>query len=235
MSKKRAKKSDVVKMLVREEEMVNKEVSEFYPDGLCVLANMNSAPGKDPFAQFISTEKKEQSTQIFTEEEMQEKCLQIRDNVKNGKCDNIEMNFIDGVLRFNGKKYEFGSTLIKIRAMNVSEPVFLHIKSGDAVSSLVFIGGTDMQAFLVTKNNENKTSFVRLEELHLLSICENSTPEREIGLMVSYSWITAKVHSSIIMGYNLDPVKNLLLAESLRPKNTEEEKAVKEMGDEENG
>lgn len=229
MKKIKEKKSKVSKMIDKEERMVKKEVSEFYTDD--IRADMKLASDEDPFAGILSSVKKEQSTQGFTEEEMQEKCFQIRNNVKDCKPDNIEINFVEGVLRFKGNKYELGSTVVKAVAMEDSKTVYLHIKKGDAVSSLVFLGGDDAQAFLVTKD-DNKTLFTRLTEFHLLSISESSTPEREIGLMVSYSWITAKVYSGIIMGNSLDPIKNLLLSESFISEGTEDQKSmIEEEGD----
>lgn len=229
MAKRKEKKSGAVKALKKEQEMVNQVTSKFYPDGM--LADIKSASDEDPFAQILSTVKKEQSTQGFTEEEMQEKCFQIRNNVKDCKPDNIEINFVEGALRVRGNKYDLGSTAVKAVAMDDSKTVYLHIKKGDAVSSLVFLGGDDAQAFLVTKDN-NKTLFTRLTEFHLLSISESSTPEREIGLMVSYSWITAKVYSGIIMGNSLDPIKNLLLSESFISEGTEDQKSmIEEEGD----
>ncbi|MBD5461966.1 MAG: hypothetical protein HDR24_02725 [Lachnospiraceae bacterium] len=231
MGKKKEKKSIALKMLEKEQKMVDQEISEFYPDG--IRADIESLSDEDPFARILSTVKKEQSTQIFTEEEMQEKCFQIRSNVKESKPDNIEINFVEGVLRFKGNKYELGSTVVKAVAMDASKPVYLHIKREDAVSSLVFIGGSDAQAFLVTKDDK-KTLFTKLTEFHLLSISENSTPEREIGLMVSYSWIPAQVYFSIIMGYSLNPVKNLLLSDNFVSEGTENQRPMIEKEDDEN-
>ncbi len=227
MGKKKEKKNAVLKMMEEEERMVKKEVSEFYPDG--VRADMDHSPDQDPFTQIISTVEKgqDQSTSLFTEEQMQGMCFQIRDNVMACKPDNMEINFVEGILRFKGKKYELGSTVVKAVAMDASKAVYLHMKKEDTVSSLVFIGGDNGQAFLVTKDDD-KTVFIRLEEFHLLSISENSIPEREIGLMVSYLWITTEIYFSIIMGNNLDPIKNLLLVEELRPGNNKDQKPMLE-------
>lgn len=231
MAKKKEKKSGVVKALKKEQEMVNQVTSKFYPDG--IRADIKSVSDEEPFAQFFSTVEKEQSTQVFTEEQMQEKCFQIRNNVKDCKPDNIEINFVEGVLRVRGNKYELGSTVVKAVTMDDSKTVYLHIKKGDAVSSLVFIGGDEAQAFLVTKD-DNKTLFTRLEEFHLLSISGSSTPEREIGLMVSYLWLTAKVYSGIIMGDSLNPIKNLLLSESFISEDDENQKSMIKKEDDQN-
>ena len=222
---KKAKKSAMLRLMEKEERMVKSEVSEFYPDG--VRANMNHPSDQDPFAQIISAveNRENQPTPVLTEEQMQENCFQIRNNVKDCKANNMEINFVEGVLRYKGNKYELGSTVIKAVTQGASKAVYLHLKKGDAVNSLVFIGGDNWQAFLVTKD-DNKTEFIKLEEFHLLSISENSTPEREIGLMVSYLWLTKEDYFSIIMGYNLDPIKNLLLVDELRMENDKDQKPM---------
>lgn len=222
---KKAKKSAMLRLMEKEERMVKSEVSEFYPDG--VRADMDHPSDQDPFSQIISTvEKREdQPTPVLTEEQMQENCFQIRNNVKNCKANNMEINFVEGTLRYEGNKYEFGSTVVKAVAQGAAKAVYLHLKKGDAVNSLVFIGGDNRQAFLVTKN-DNKTEFIKLEEFHLLSISENSTPEREIGLIVSYLWLTKEDYFSIIMGYNLYPIKNLLLVDELRRENDKDQKPM---------
>lgn len=225
MGKKKEKKSAISKLMKKEERMVESKVSEFYPDG--VRADMDHSSDQDPFSKIILAveKKKDQLTPVLTEEQMQENCFQIRNNVKECKTNNMEINFVEGVLRYKGNKYELGSTVVKAVAQDASKAVYLHLKKGDAVNSLVFIGGDNRQAFLATKDS-NKTEFIKLEEFHLLSISENSIPEKEIGLMVSYLWLTKEDYFSIVMGSNLDPIKNLLLVDELRTENDKQQKPM---------
>lgn len=202
------------KSLDKQANEVKNGLSNFYEDG--VLVGLSSSPDKDPFVQIFSTLRKNSIPQPLKEEEMLEKCTQIRNNVKQGKPDSIEINFSHMVHRFFGNIHELNSTVIKAIAMDAAAPIYLYIKKGDSLNSLVFLGGDEALGFLVTKDDDGADRIIRLSEFHLLSISENSTPEKEIGLMTSYSWITAKVHSSIIIGMNLDPIKNLLLSEGLR-------------------
>lgn len=198
-----------------DEEMreVENQVSMFYEDG--ERAEITTSSGKDPFTTIFSSLRKDTIRKTFTENQIREKCLQIRENVKLGKSDNMELNFIQMVQRFKGNNFDLGSTVIKVTAMDGNVPVYLHFKKGDILSSLVFIGGDDAQAFLLTKDADDKNSAIRLSEFHLLSISENSSPEKEIGLMTSYSWIGAKVYSNVILGMSLNPVKNLFLSEAV--------------------
>lgn len=81
---------------------------------------------------------------------------------------------------------------------------------------LIFIGGKEGQAILAIKNDDEKITFIRLSELHILSVSKNSEPGKEVGLMVSYLWITVKFFSSVIIGENLAPIKNLLCVDGLK-------------------
>ena len=81
---------------------------------------------------------------------------------------------------------------------------------------LVFLGGEEGQGILAIKRDDEKVTFVRVSEFHMLAISENSEPNREVGLITSYLWITAKVSSSVIIGENLTPIKNLLCVDGLK-------------------
>lgn len=203
-----------------DEEMreVENQVSMFYEDG--ERAEITSTPDKDPFAGILLAMRKNPVQQPLTNNEMLEKCFEIRTNVKQCKPDNLELNFIEGVQRFKGNSHELGNTVIKVIAKDADTPAYLHIQKGDMLSSLVFIGGDDALAFLVTRDADGKDFAIRLAEFHLLSISEKSKPEEEIGLLTSYSWMGAQVHTSVVIGMSLNPIKNLLLSEGLRNINT---------------
>ena len=211
-----------------ERKEVNNQLSVFFEDGERV--GFIFSPGKDPFYRIFSTLRKDVAPQTLTYEQMLEMCWQIRDNVKQGKPDNIELNFIRKIQRSNGNNYVLDNTALKVITMDTDTPAYLFIRKGDVLNSMVFIGGNEAQAFLVTKGEDGVDSVLRLSEFHMLSISDNSTPEKEIGLLTSFSWINARVSSSIIISPNLAPVKNLLLAEGLRGKSNESQKskAVKE-------
>lgn len=211
---------------------VKNQVSMFYE--AVERAEISAKSDKDPFAGILLTIRKNPVPQLLTENEMLEKCFKIRENVKQCKPDNVELNFIQGIQRFSGNKHELDNTVIKIIAKDANTPVYIHIKKGDELNSLVFIGGDDALAFLVTKGLDGEDCVVRLSEFHLLSISKNSTPEKEIGLMTSYEWMGAKVHSSVIIGMNLDPIKNLLLSEGLRTMTSEEKNPVETLKEDAN-
>jgi len=211
----------------KKERRVSNQLSMFYDDR--ILESITTSPDSDPFKKVLLTVRKESTPNYWTEEEMLKKCREIRENVKQHKSDNIEINLVNGIQRFNGYVRSLDTTLIKVIAMDAEEPVYLYIKKGDVANSLIFIGGDDCQAFLVTKNEDGVDCVIRLSEFHLLSISENSTTKEEVGLLTSYSWMGASIFSEIIFGYNLDPVKSLLLSDWFRNKRSESQESKKIM------
>ena len=152
----------------------------------------------------------------FSQEQMATECDRIRSYVRAKKPDNIEVRFNEGAHYFNGKKHPLGTTIAKFRAMDSSEPTYLYVKDGDTVDAMVFIGGENILAFLATKDKDGKEQITRLAEFHLLSCQENTDPNKEVGLLTSFVWPGVKIYSSVLLGSNLFPVKNLLLSEWLQ-------------------
>ena len=200
----------LINMHDEEEKAVNNQVAKFYENEERVDFFSESSQ-KDPFAGIFSTLKKEPSLSAMTQEQMFKECERIRENIKRGDPDNTELNFVKDVQRFNGTEYPLDYTVIKVTAMNAEQPMYLYIKKEDTLNSLIFIGGSNVQAFLLAKDDTGADCAMRLYEFHSLSISENSDEKKEIGLMTSYSWMNAKVYAGVIMGVNLNPVKNLFL------------------------
>lgn len=202
-------------MKIQEEEAgtVKKEVEEFCDNNMCEIVEATS----DVFLNKIGEITKGNSYDpIFNQEQLEAKCKQIRTEVKQGKESSVEVNFVNGYQNFKGCKYELSDTVIKVFVMNEKAPIYLHLHKSDSVNCLVFLGGEEGQGILAIKRDDEKVTFVRVSEFHMLSISENSEPNREIGLMTSYLWITAKVSSSVVMGENLIPIKNLLCVDGLK-------------------
>lgn len=204
-------------------EEVKNGVSQFRNDEDFEKISLQSS--QNMLLEFLSEIRKEPTFQSFTDEDMQEKCFKIRANVKEGMPNNAEINLMVGIHRYQGCKYDLCNVIIKAVAFDSTKSMYLYLKKGDALQSLIFIGGEDAQAFLVTKD-DNNISYIRLSEFYLLSVVDNPNSEREVGLITSYSWLAAKIYSSIILGPNLEPVKLLLLSEALRLQATEKEKSM---------
>ena len=73
----------------KEEIQVRQQLGMFYEDD--ERAELTTSSKQDPFIAIFSRLRKDITPQAFTEEQMLEKCLQIRDNVKQSKPDNIEL------------------------------------------------------------------------------------------------------------------------------------------------
>ncbi len=151
------------------------------------------------------------------QEQLEEYALTIQENVRKGKPENIEIRFDQGCQLSGKTKYPFGNTALLVRTKegDTSPSLFL-LKKDNTFRLRVLIGGDDAQAVMAAKDGKGGVNYISLSEIQLLSIQENPDPQKEIGLLTSYHWLTAKVYTSVILAYNLAPIKNLLLAEWLQ-------------------
>lgn len=215
MGKKKNREKVLLKEANKQREEIDREISGFYEDG--ILANAQLVSVTEPFTQFYTTLRDKLVDQSLSDDEMEKRCSQIRNKVKKGTLDSIEINLMKGVHRYKGIDYSLGDAIIKVLPWNAQKPEYLYMRAEDTAEALIFLGGDDAQAFLVIKDEKGAISYVRLEEFHLLSIQE--TPDHEeVGLMTSFVWVTARVYSTVVKGLNLHPIKNLLLAESFQNK-----------------
>lgn len=222
--KKSSKKLDhaIWKAIEKNEQEVKEGVSQFYDDfnGLVDISKQS------PITEIVENIQKAPENQTLSVEQIQEKCLKVRENVIAGKSDNIEIDFIHGTQKFEGNEQPLGDTVFKAIETTTHIPIYSYNKRGEVKDVLVFIGGDDAKAFLAAKDDKGNAYFIELDEFHMLSVSENSKPGKEIGLMTSFNWLRAKIYSSIILAFNLDPVKNLLLGEASYAKAAEDEKKI---------
>lgn len=211
-----SKKSKVgIEHFYEEERAVRGGLSKMYEDyGTAEIKSVDdTAP---PFN--VTELRKNTDIQSADNETMLKECSDIRKNVEKGKTNNIVIDFIHGNQDFEGKEYELDDTIIKVEVMGSKEPIYYHINKGDVLQSMIFIGGNDANAFLVKKDEDGVFSVLRLSEIHMFSLSEDLSPKKETALMTSYSWMEAKVHSSIIIGPNLNPIRTLLLSDWIKNK-----------------
>lgn len=222
MSKKNNKKPGPIwKAIEKNYEEVKEEASNFYEDG--ILVDMSK---QKSITEIVADIQKAPNNQTLTAEQMWEKCLNIRKKVMEEKPGNAEIDFIHGTQKFEGREHQLGDTVFKAIETTTHKPIYFYNKKGEVKDVLVFIGGDDAKAFLAAKDDEGNAYFIGLDEFHMLSVSENSKPGKEIGLMTSFVWLRTKIYSSIILAFNLDPVKNLLLGEATYAKEAEVEKSI---------
>lgn len=209
-----------MKEILSKKQEVNAIVTKFNEDGAYPIPK--DPMGRDFTSRVILLAK--EKADPSTAGQWQEYCIKILENVISGKPDNILVDFLKGHQRCQGKVYNLGDTVVKMRIMDESEPVYFYLRRGDTPNFIVFIGGDNAWAFLAIRDTKGDITYVRLSEFHLLSLSENSKPGEVVGLISSYVWLNAKIFSDIIIGMNLEPVINLLMMEKLQMEEAEKQK-----------
>lgn len=197
----------------RDEYMRQSIFNSFYNNGS--IANFTHSSEEDPLAPLLEMAKAEPAPNTLTQEQMGDICLQIRENVKQGKQGNIEIQFHKGLQISDKHARPLGNTIVKITPMDTSASKYFFIKTGDILNTTIFLGGDNVSGIMVIEDENGDEHLLRLSELQMLSLQPEPDPRKEIGLMTSYLWLT-NVYTNIILGFDLNPVKNLLLAEWLQ-------------------
>lgn len=140
------------------------------------------------FDSLIAQAKQPPAPQTPSQEQLLEKCQQIRDNVRQGKTDNIEIQFRKGRQLSDKQVFPLGNTVVKMLPMdtNTQDYTFIFIKSGDTLDASVFLGGDNASGIMVIKDENGEEYFLRISEFHLMSLRENPDLRKEVGLMTSF-------------------------------------------------
>lgn len=214
-------KKGIDNFLTKEAEKEKQEVrvacDMFYPNE--VLAEFGYSSDSSIAEELYAMSQVSESTtlQFLTQNQLEEECILIKDNVKQGRAENIEIRFDQMTQLFERKKYPLEKTVLRICTWDDgAESRYIFIKDGNTLALRVFIGGENAMAIMAIRNGEGKVGYIRLSQFHLLSIRENLDPQKEIGLVTSYIWLTAKVFSSVVLACNLAPIKCLLLSDWLQ-------------------
>jgi len=191
--------------------MVSTVAGQFYDD-------------KGNFKDFISPSKENLLDKIIkrekppsqSQEKMEEECRQIKDNVSQGKSENIEIRLDKHIQLYMGQITDLGMTIIKFGFFDISLPSCIFYRYDDKLKARVYIGGDNAWGYLVTKDENGAECFTRLRDFHMLSTPPNPDPRKDLGMITSYTWLNAKVYTSKIYSYDLIPLQNLILSEWLQ-------------------
>lgn len=207
----------ILNEFMKQEDTVQEHLSNFVEDEV-ILNIRHASDYKDPLEGIIIRE--DISLQPLNEEEMVEECEHIKRNVGKEILNNIIIDFIQGNHTFEGRTHELYNTLIKIDVMDSEKPVYYHMNKGDILNAWIFIGGDNVNAYLLRIDEKNVPSILRLSEIVLISISEEKLSKRinEMALMTSYSWLEAKIHSGVVAGLHLNQIKALLLSDLFKLK-----------------
>lgn len=215
MSKNKTKLVDrAFQLLDQQNKQAKAAVSNFHDDG--IIANFTPSSAEQPLAALLAQAKQPPAPQAPTQEQLLDACLNIRNNIKQGKLSNIEVQFNMSRQVSDKQILPLGNTVVKALPLNSNQPVYLFIKAGDTLDAHVFLGDGNIPGVMAIEDENGEECFLPLAEFHLLSLREDPDPRKEIGLMTSYLWLTSKVYSSIIFAASLDPIKNLLLSDWLQ-------------------
>ena len=216
MSKKNETKlaDHAIQLLDQQNELAKTATNNFYDDS--ILVNFTPSSAKQPLATLLTLAKQPPAPQAMTQEQLLDTCMNTRIDVKQGKPGKIEIQFNMGRQISDQQILPLGNTVVKALPMNSNQPAYLFIKAGDTLDAHVFLGDGNIPGVMAIEDENGEGCFLPLAEFHLLSLREDPDPRKEIGLITSYLWLTAKVYSSIIFAASLNPIKNLLLSEWLQ-------------------
>lgn len=161
---------------------------------------------------------------VADEEELKrvkELCIHIIQSLKAGNEKNMEINLIQKMQKYQRNQDPLGTTVIKIVSYEKNIPAYIYVDKEIGSKSIIYLSEDEGKAYLVYEDKDDALKFVKLAEVHLLSMSPFSQPYKEIGMLTSFTWIPGKIFSSKIMGSNLIPIQNLLLVDALPKRNTE--------------
>lgn len=226
-----------MKTVEDEGEWVSDQVSRFCNDNKKEEDTAPSSSNRSIFANYYSLPEKREASGTLTEEQMKQECLQIREYIKNGKPANIEIDFSKGTHISKDGRRKLKETVIKAISLNdeSQEFHFFHIGKDEIYDFAVFIGGDNLNAFLLIKEEDSIESVTQLSEFYLLSIFKKNESVWEAGLMTSYSWVGGYVSSGTVTSVNLGPIEVMFMSDWLRKKTNanQEQKDIPEDNDNE--
>ena len=156
-------------------------------------------------------------TQGLTQHQLQarlrEYCYEVRECIKLGRRNNIEVQLHKGRQMSDKQEFPLGDTVVKIRPMGVDKPSYYFIKAGDTLDTSIFLGDDLESGVMLIRDDKSNDYYLRLSEFHLLSLRNNPNSHGEVGLMTSFVWAVARASSSVVYAHTLAPIKMLLLSE----------------------
>lgn len=158
-------------------------------------------------------------------EQIQEKCLEIYKNTKEGMDGNTVIHFIKRIQAWDNDVFDMGETIVKAKILGEEQEAVIYFGEGTEFNVGIYIGSEKnekkKQAFAVVKEISGDETYFELEEYHQLTISIHSkAKESEVGIFTSFSKNTEELHLGIIDGYpNLKPIKHILYHDCVNLKN----------------
>lgn len=162
--------------------------------------------------------KKERGEVIHTGEQLKERILSVHKCVLNKVPNNLEINLNEHILiDFSGIR-EVEDILIKLRFMEDNSTGYICLNANQFLEIAFYLGGEQKKAYIVSKDEHGNLVGAELMEFQFLSIVKESSGNdnakaKEYGLLVNYHWMVARIESTILVGWNLNSLKNLMLGD----------------------
>ena len=148
--------------------------------------------------------------------EVSKNCSEIITNVFRNEENNLEINLMMKNHMIAGKEQELGATIIKVVEAKDNTAAYIYCDVDTKKDILLFASGEKRIAYLAVRKKEDIMDIVELSEIYLLSLSSSSKPGKEIGLVSTFTKMNGRVFSSVIIGENLLPIKNLILVDAIR-------------------
>lgn len=226
MAEKQKKKKNLTELssafLKEEHYRIEAAIRQFCPDGTVPQTTIYSTDPDAP--KKILSQMGLQSTQEPapkqetplaepSQRSLNEQFQAVQSKVLAGDSGQVLVALDFGKLLVDNRNYALENVIIKACSPDgTSAPVYIFFKKGGLLKVRVCLSNECSFGALVLTDSENREVFIRLSEFHLLSFRKREEHQTEVGLMVSYT-VPTGYSFSVIMGWNLDPIRNLLMAE----------------------
>ena len=198
-----------------------KDATEKFYDSNYGLVDFSFSSEQEPLADLCTLAKAPSAPHTLTQDQLRERCEQIRSNIKLGISDNIEVQLnkgrqMSGLLYGKPSSLLLGNIVVKIVPMDVGKSKHLFIKDGDTLDAAIFLGGEYGSGIMLITDEYGDDYFLRLDEFYLFSIDPKSNPEKQVAILTSYNWLTKKVYTTVFCAVSCYPIVSLLLSDWIK-------------------
>lgn len=166
---------------------------------------------KDSITKIVEAIKKNRDEGRVTDEQIKQRCAQININIFKEVPDNCKVDLNKHLFLSDKDTYGFEDVVVRFHIMGEKCPEFICLNAYHEVDTAFFLGGEQRKAYIVARDVNGVTTCAELLSFSMVAILADK--EVDYGILVNYDWLTAKVQSTVLTGYNLNTLKNFILSE----------------------
>lgn len=166
---------------------------------------------KESLTAVVDSIKKSRSEGQLTEKQIMERCTQINYNIFREVPGNCKVDLNKHLFLGDKDAYGFENVAVRFHIIGEKTPQFVCLNGNHELDTAFFLGGEHRKGYIVTRDSQGVTTGAELLSFSLVAIAEDK--EVDYGILVNYNWLTAKIQSTILTGFNLDTLKNFILSE----------------------